>query len=43
MNRKKIQRIMRKYSIICPISKSNPSKRIAKATQEHHVVPNMIK
>ncbi len=26
MNRKKIQRIMRKYNIICPIRKSNPYK-----------------
>ncbi|MGL4449805.1 MAG: IS3 family transposase, partial [Sarcina sp.] len=42
MNRKKIQRIMRKYNIICPIRKSNPSKRIAKATKEHRVVPNKL-
>jgi len=42
MNRKKIQRIMRKYSIICPIRKANSSKRIAKATQEHSVVPNIL-
>ena len=33
MNRKKIQRIMRKYNIVCPIRKANPYKRIAKATQ----------
>ena len=32
MNRKKIQRIMRKYNITCPIRKANPYKRIAKAT-----------
>ena len=42
MNRKKIQRIMRKYNIICPIRKSNPYKRIAKATKEHRVVPNKL-
>lgn len=42
MNRKKIQRIMRKYNIICPIRKANPYKRIAKATQEHSVVPNIL-
>ena len=29
MNRKKIQRIMRKYNITCPIRKANPYKRIA--------------
>lgn len=42
MNRNKIQRIMRMYSIICPIRKANPSKRITKATQEHHVIPNIL-
>ena len=42
MNRKKIQRIMRKYNITCPIRKANPYKRIAKATKEHRVVPNRL-
>ena len=42
MNRKKIQRIMRKYNIVCPIRKANPYKRIAKATKEHRVVPNRL-
>ena len=42
MNRKKIQRIMRKYNIICPIRKANPYKRIAKATKAHRVVPNKL-
>jgi putative transposase len=37
MNRRKIQRIMRKYNIICPIRKANPYKCIAKATIEHRV------
>lgn len=41
-NRKRIQRIMRKYGIICPHRKANPYKRIAKATKEHHVVPNLL-
>lgn len=41
-SRKKIQRIMRKYSIICPIRKANPYKRMAKATKEHRVVPNKL-
>lgn len=42
ISRKKIQRIMRKYNIICPIRKANPYKRIAKATHEHRVVPNKL-
>ena len=42
MNRKKIQRIMRKYNIICPIRKSNPYKRIFKLIKEHIVVPNKL-
>lgn len=42
MNRKKIQRIMRKYDIICPIRKANPYKRMAKATKEHRVVENKL-
>jgi len=41
-NRKKIQRIMRKYGIVCPIRKTNPYKRIAKATKEHRTVPNLL-
>lgn len=42
MNRKKIQRIMRKYGIICPHRKANPYKQMAKATKEHRVVPNKL-
>lgn len=41
-SRKKIQRIMRKYNIICPIRKANPYRRMAKATKEHRVVPNKL-
>ena len=41
-SRKKIQRIMRKYSIYCTIRRSNPYKRIAKATAEHSVAPNIL-
>lgn len=41
-NRKKIQRIMRKYDIVCPIRKANPYRRMAKATKEHRVVPNIL-
>lgn len=41
-SRKKIQRIMRKYNIVCPVRKTNPYKRMAKATKEHRVVPNKL-
>ena len=41
-NRKRIQRIMRKYGILCPQRKPNPYKRIAKATKAHRVVPNRL-
>ena len=41
-NCKKIQRLMRKYQIICPIRKADPYRRIAKAMQEHWVVSNVL-
>ncbi|WP_335870950.1 IS3 family transposase [Bacillus sp. 2205SS5-2] len=41
-SRKKIQRIMKKYGIVCPHRKPNPYKKIAKATKEHQVVPNKL-
>lgn len=41
-SRKKIQWIMRKYGIICPIHKANPYRRMAKATKEHRVVANKL-
>jgi putative transposase len=41
-SRKKIQRIMRKYGIVCPHRKPTPYKKIAKATKEHQVVPNKL-
>lgn len=41
-SRKKIQRIMGKYGIVCPHRRSNPYKKIAKATKEHQVVPNKL-
>lgn len=41
-SRKRIQRIMRKFNIVCPIRKANPYKRMAKATKEHSVVPNIL-
>lgn len=42
INRKCIQRIMRKYGIVCPIRKANPYRRMMKATREHTVVPNLL-
>ena len=42
INRKCIQRIMRKYNIKCPIRKANPYRRMMKATREHTVVPNIL-
>lgn len=42
MNRKKIQRLMRKYQIVCPIRKPNPYKRMAKAKKEHAIKPNLV-
>jgi transposase InsO family protein len=41
-NRKRIQRIMRKYDILCPIRKRNPYKRMQKANQEHRKVENIL-
>jgi len=42
VNRKKVQRLMRKFHIFCPIRKANPYKRMAKATKEHHTVENKL-
>ena len=41
-NLKKIRRIMKKYNIVCLIRKSNPYKRMAKATKEHTTLPNKL-
>ncbi|MBA8982542.1 hypothetical protein FHU24_002087 [Clostridium saccharobutylicum] len=42
INRKCIQRIMRKYNIVCPIRKANPYRRMMKAIKEHTVLPNTL-
>lgn len=42
-NLKRILRVMKKYDIICPIRKANPYRRMMKATQEHTVLPNLLK
>ncbi|CAI8874975.1 transposase [Brevibacillus sp. IT-7CA2] len=41
-NLKRIRRIMKKFNIVCPIRKTNPYKRMIKATKEHRVVPNLL-
>jgi transposase InsO family protein len=41
-NLKRIRRIMKKYSIVCPIRRPNPYKKMLKATQEHTVLPNLL-
>ena len=43
MNRKRIQRIMRKYGIICPIRKANPYKRMARNIKGHHIHDDHVK
>lgn len=42
-NRKKILRLMKKFNLICKVRKPNPYKNMAKATQEHSVVPDRVK
>ena len=42
MNRKKIQRLMRKYGLECPIRRPNPLRRIAKALQTNSVFSNKL-
>ncbi|WP_040951678.1 IS3 family transposase [Gorillibacterium massiliense] len=41
-NRKRIRRHMRRLNLVCPHRKPNPYRRMAKATQEHRVVPNKL-
>jgi transposase InsO family protein len=43
MNRKRIQRIMRKYGIKCPIRKANPYKRMARNIKGHHIHDDHVK
>lgn len=42
MNTKKIQRLMHKYSLFCPIRKANPYRRMAKAMQTDAVADNIL-
>jgi putative transposase len=42
MNRKKIQRLMSKYGLKCPICKANPYRRMAKAMKTDNVSKNLV-
>lgn len=42
MNVKKIQRLMRKYGLQCPIRKANPYRRMAKAMRTDSVADNLL-
>lgn len=42
MNRKKIQRLMRKYNLKCPIRKPNPYKQMLKAIEVSTVADNLL-
>lgn len=42
MNRKKIQRLMNKYGLKCPIRKANPYRRMAKAMKTNNVSENLV-
>lgn len=42
MNLKKIQRLMKKYGLKCPIRKANPYRRMMKATKEHSTCDNIV-
>jgi transposase InsO family protein len=41
-NLKRIRRVMKKYSIICPIRKANPYRKLIKATMEHLTLHNLL-
>jgi len=42
MNRKKIQRLMNKYNLRCPIRVVNPYRQMRKTLQEAKVAPNLL-
>lgn len=42
MNHKKIRRLMRKYELFAKVRRTNPYKKMAKASQEHRIVPNLL-
>ena len=42
MNIKKIGRLMNKYGLSCPVRKTNPYRRMAKALRTNHVADNLV-
>lgn len=42
LNHKKVLRLMKKYNLLSKVRKRNPYKQIAKATQEHRSLPNLL-
>lgn len=42
MNPKKIQRLMRKFNLFCPIRKANPYRRMAMALRTNNVADNLL-
>lgn len=42
MNIKKIRRLMKKYSLVCPIRKANPYRRMAKAIKTDSIAKNEV-
>ncbi len=42
MNVKKIRRLMKKYSLMCPIRKANPYRQMAKAMRTNNVAGNLL-
>lgn len=42
MNEKKISRLMKKYSLICPIRRRNPYRRMAKAIKSSNYAQNLL-
>lgn len=43
MNVKKIRRIMKRFSLICPVRKPNPYRQMAAAMKTSTVAPNLVK
>ena len=42
MNRKKVQRLMQKFNLFCPVRKPNPYRRMAKALKTDVIAPNLV-
>ena len=42
MNRKKVQRLMRKYGLFCPIRKPNPYKKMLKAIETSTIADSLV-